>query len=128
MNPQVDKKINDRQKFNPEKKQGITQARESTVTTKSEEGQRRLPARNAEGKPLRFACKNYGHVSKYCKTKQPEVAKETLTTSSSDIEKTEDDNLKYFKEARIGGKSIQSYVDQGSKCVLLRKSDADDLG
>ncbi|KAJ8940809.1 hypothetical protein NQ314_010567 [Rhamnusium bicolor] len=95
MNPQVDKKINDRQKFNPEKKQDITQARESIVTTKSEQGQRRLPARNAEARVT--------------------------------LKKIEDDNLKYFKEARIGGKSIQSYVDQGSKCVLLRKSDADDL-
>ncbi|KAK9692778.1 hypothetical protein QE152_g34923 [Popillia japonica] len=50
---------------------------------------------------------------------------ETLVTSSREEDK--EGNLKYFKEALINGKPIQAYVDQGSKCVLLRRSEAERL-
>ncbi|KAK9729921.1 hypothetical protein QE152_g15651 [Popillia japonica] len=37
-------------------------------------------------------------------------------------------NAKYFKEAKINGKNINSYIDTGSKCVTLREADANILG
>ncbi|KAK9679876.1 hypothetical protein QE152_g39648 [Popillia japonica] len=46
---------------------------------------------------------------------------ETLLTSNR--EEDEEGNSKYFEEALING----AYVDQGSKCVLLRRSEAERL-
>ncbi|KAK9731967.1 hypothetical protein QE152_g13152 [Popillia japonica] len=107
----------------------------------------RLPPRNEEGKPLCFVCKRYEHVSKYfrqniqnqqntaSKRENAPESSETLVTSSREEDKEgnlnrEEDkegNLKYFKEALINGKPIQAYVDQDSKCVLLRRSEAERL-
>ncbi|KAK9718780.1 hypothetical protein QE152_g23003 [Popillia japonica] len=87
----------------------------------------RLAPRNEEGKPLCFVCKRYGQNQQNTASKRENapVSSETLVTSSREEDK--EGNLKYFKEALINGKPIQAYVDQGSKCVLLRRSETERL-
>lgn len=36
-------------------------------------------------------------------------------------------NLKYFKEAKLNGCRMKAYIDQGSKCVTIKKSETDKL-
>ncbi|KAK9709334.1 RNase H-like domain found in reverse transcriptase [Popillia japonica] len=73
------------------KEKGYENKRDNTVPTdKNKEtiNQRKsskpyLPARNEENKPLCFACKKYGHVSKYCSENQRQAKSNIATTPAS---------------------------------------------
>lgn len=104
--------------------------------TVHEQRSRYLPPRNDKNQPLCFVCKKYGHTSKYCRTNSSNG-----TSQSNQNQSNQDRNVnvcitsmdfnkmsqKYFQEAMIDGKPIQTYVDLGSQGNLIRKSSAEQL-
>ncbi|KAK9687923.1 Zinc knuckle [Popillia japonica] len=118
---------------------------EETKGDDNVECKQRLPERRrSDNKPLCFKCRKYGHVAKYCgkakiicfKCKTEGHMAAQCPNANQDRENlliggiTENTmmNAKYFKEAKINGKNINSYIDTGSKCVTLREADANILG
>nr|CAI5826329.1 unnamed protein product [Callosobruchus analis] len=106
-----------------------------------------LPARNSEGKPLRFQCKKYGHTSKYCLQTRPNRSampgEITRTAANPDTtqnnpgpsvnlnvigEHADDSNFKYFQPAYVNGELVEAYVDFGSQCTLIKENIVKQLG
>lgn len=64
----------------------------SPLERRTPERREMLPDRDADGKPLYFACKRYGHVSKYCHQRS-EVPRES-TRRAAGVSQGETNNNK----------------------------------
>lgn len=138
----VEKARIERIKDKSEGKRQVTKVIENNRYERQEKSDTYMPRRNEEDKPLCFNCKKYGHVAKYCKFPRASITcfackkeghlqrncpgasnREALSINYATDELKEND-IKYFIDAKLDGKAIRSYIDQGSKCVTLRRQDA----
>ncbi|KAK9722233.1 hypothetical protein QE152_g19787 [Popillia japonica] len=96
----------------------------------------RLPPRNEEENFVLYASVigtsqnipgKIFRISRILRVKEKNAPESSETVVTSSREEDKEGNLNYFKEALINGKPIQAYVGQGSKCVLLRRSEAERL-
>lgn len=101
-----------------------------------------LPSVNAEGKPLCYVCKNYGHVSKYCNKARENQKKETSQVNVEPKEKAETANqppkrqmvveappvlektgLKFVKQIVVNDAiNSKCFVDPGSAVSTVKES------
>ncbi|KAK9738783.1 hypothetical protein QE152_g9594 [Popillia japonica] len=93
----------------------------------------RLPERRrSDNKALCYKCSTYEHVAK-CKAEghiaaqcpNANLDRENLLIGG--ITESKIMNAKYFKEPKINGNKVNSYIDTGSKCVTLTEADANIL-
>lgn len=68
------------------------------------------------------SCHKVGHVSNNCPGKADSKTNESNSKTVLRISKEHDNELKYFKVAKINGQSLDCYVDFGSQCTMLRES------
>ncbi|KAK2578130.1 hypothetical protein KPH14_012593 [Odynerus spinipes] len=78
-----------------------------------------------------FRCDKPGHYAKDCRSKAIDGAPKR-SSSANDVGQvlrieTNQNQSKYFKEARINGNYLKCYVDLGSLCIALRKDAADEM-
>lgn len=79
-------------------------------------------------------CNRVGHNNDKCKlvpltstNPNPNSTDENSEKNTLKINTTSDANSKFFKTITINGHSLEAYIDFGSECTLLRKTDAKQL-
>ncbi|XP_064462728.1 uncharacterized protein LOC135373461 [Ornithodoros turicata] len=126
-------------------------AKQSTGQTASSKGKGKSKY-NDKGEPLCFNCSEYGHLSAACPQPQRKPRCDKCKRTGHEIKDCRQDkgkgsatpksaavlaqnvvtaegpaNAKYFMTALLDGKEVEAFVDMGSQCVTLRKTNADEL-
>lgn len=76
-------------------------------------------------------CLKLGHETKDCRKNSNNTGEANKNNSSTErtksvmrITNSESDNAKFYKDVKVGDITLRGYVDLGSKCTLIRESDA----
>uniref|UniRef100_A0A1B0C8Q2 CCHC-type domain-containing protein n=1 Tax=Lutzomyia longipalpis TaxID=7200 RepID=A0A1B0C8Q2_LUTLO len=73
-----------------------------------------------------FKCNEKGHISRFCGKKERDSKMIHMGNMRIiEVEKKENPN---YKEVKINEKKLWAYIDQGSDCTTIRKSDVEALG
>jgi hypothetical protein len=80
-------------------------------------------APTATSQVMCFKCNEMGHYANHCKKRErttENAARQNVNVATENNILFNDSNLKFFKDAKINGKQLRSYVDLGSQVCALR--------
>ncbi|CAH1376192.1 unnamed protein product, partial [Tenebrio molitor] len=91
-------------------------------TAKIEEAKKQS-APTATSQVMCFKCNEMGHYASRCEKRErttENAARQNVNVATENNILSNDSNLKFFKDAKINGKQLRSYVDLGSQVCALR--------
>jgi hypothetical protein len=80
-------------------------------------------APTATSQVMCFKCNEMGHYASRCEKRErttENAARQNVNVATENNILSNDSNLKFFKDAKINGKQLRSYVDLGSQVCALR--------
>ncbi|CAH1364853.1 unnamed protein product, partial [Tenebrio molitor] len=80
-------------------------------------------APTATSQVMCFKCNEMGHYANHCEKRERTIentARQNVNVATENNILFNDSNLKFFKDAKINGKQLKSYVDLGSQVCALR--------
>jgi hypothetical protein len=98
--------------------------------TDSGDQNKRLPSRDQQGRPLCYACKEYGHVARHCGAPQQRQhtatqkrPREDQAGATVNVIAAETTGKRYCKDVVLDGRYVvQGFVDTGSAICSIQKS------